>query len=263
MKKILCFFSALTLVLISSCSSDDNNSDSDVASILPKTVKQTYPDYPDDNSNDKITYDGNKIKNITSENYKTDYIYDGNLIVKQIGYDIVNGQSVKDSETSYSYSNGKLSASSSVENFTTEYPTGQYKGRNVYTYNADGTIKKEEYYTNATSGLEEKSTYSEVFTFQNGNLVKILAGDSYSSRTSVYEYDAKNSPTKNIVGFNLLLDESTGQNNLIKHSYTTTSNSSPIVTKTVYEYNSDGYPIKQTEYKSDGVTIDSIKEFTY
>lgn len=46
MKKILCLFSALALVL-ASCSSDDNQ---DSNAVLPRTIKYSNIEYPSDNS---------------------------------------------------------------------------------------------------------------------------------------------------------------------------------------------------------------------
>ena len=33
--------------------------------------------------------------------------------------------------------------------------------------------------------------------------------------------------------------------------------------KTTYDYNANGYPVKITVYLQDGVTIDEIREYTY
>lgn len=267
MKKILCLFGALT-VLLASCSNDDS-SEKAVNAILPKTIKITNPGYPSENSNGVLTYEGNKLVSISNEERRTDYTYEGNLIVKAITYDIVDGKNDKTVEESYKYSNGKLSASFYVRNFTWEYPFGQYAGRSVYTYQNDGTLKRERYSTNSETKVEKKDNYDETLTFQNGNLIKLVAIDTNSSlgniRTSIYEFDQKSNPYKNVLGYNLLIEEeNTNANNLVKHTYSYAGSESILHSnKTSYEYDTNGYPVKQTYYKSDGVTVSEIIEYTY
>ena len=268
MKKIIYLFSMLTFIL-TSCSSNDDDSGSATDLILPKTIKFSYPEYPEENTTSVITYNGNKIVRVVDEEMQTDYIYDGNLIVKEIVYDISDGKNDKTSEKSYSYTNGKLTATSYVRKFTSEYPFGEYRGRSVYTHQNDGTIKKESYSTNANTGEEINNNYTETLFFQNGNLIKLVAIDNNSSlsstRTSIYEFDSKNNPFKNVLGYSLLLDEEyCNANNLIKHTYSYSESESKVyINETVYEYNANGYPTKQTYYQQDGVTVGEIQEYTY
>ncbi|WP_431244294.1 hypothetical protein ACQ9BO_08050 [Flavobacterium sp. P21] len=265
MKKFLCLFGAFALT-ITSCSSNDDDSGKAETAILPKTIKFSEPDYPLENTTSTITYDGNKVVSVIDEGSRTNFTYEGNVIAKMIGYDVTNGD--KTEEESYSYTNGKLTSTLYARNFTSKYPFGQYKGRYVYTYNADGTVKKETYSINATTGEESKVDYLEVYTFQNGNLVKLVATDQPSGlssvRTSIYEYDTKNSPFKNVLGYNLLIDaDNSSVNNLIKHTYTYSKDNSSYSRKTMYEYNADGYPTKQMLYGEDGVIVSEIHEYTY
>ncbi|PWA07767.1 hypothetical protein [Flavobacterium laiguense] len=268
MKKLLYLFSACLLVL-TSCSNDDTNSSDSASMILPKSVKYTSPSYPSDNSNATISYDGNKITSIKSEDGRTDYTYDGNEIVKTIDYDDAG---IKDSEAIYTYTGGKLASYSHAENFTSKYPTGEYKTRTVYTYNSDGTIKTLYYTTDVTTGVETKTNNERLSTISNGNLVKVVEINSTpgsSVYTTVYEFDTKNSPTKNIAGFNLLVitDEGFGSiNNIVKSTSSSVdgSNSSNTnVYKTVYVYDANGYPTKETSYEKDGTTVDGITEYTF
>lgn len=265
MKKTLCLLGALILT-ITSCSSNDNDSGTTETAILPKTVKFSKPDYPLENTTSTITYDGNKIVSAIDQETKTIFTYEGNVIVKMIEYDVTNGD--KEEEESYSYTNGKLTSTLYARNFTSKYPFGQYKGRYTYTYNLDGTVKKETYNVNAETGVESKIDYLEVYTFQNGNLVKLVATDQPSGlssvRTSLYEYDAKNNPFRNVLGYNLLIDaDNCSVNNLTKHSYSYSGDAASSSYKTVYEYNDKGYPTKATLYKQDGVTVNEITEYTY
>ncbi|WP_026730474.1 hypothetical protein [Flavobacterium denitrificans] len=264
MKKILFLFGALALI-ITSCSSNDDDSGKNEVVILPKTIKFSEPDYPLENTTSIITYDGNKIVSSIDEETKTIFTYEGNVIVKSIEYEITGD---KREEQSFSYTNGKLTSTLYARKFTSQYPFGQYKGRYVYTYNPDGTVKREVYSINPTTGIESKNDYLEVYTFQNGNLVKMVATDQPSGvssvRTSLYEYDIKNSPFKNVLGYNLLIDaDNSSVNNLTKHTYTYSGDNSSYSRKTVYEYNDKGYPTKETLYGQDGVTVDAIHEYTY
>ncbi|RXM43138.1 DUF2963 domain-containing protein [Flavobacterium sp. YO64] len=264
MKNTMCFFGALILT-ITSCSSNDNDSET---AILPKTIKFSKPNYPSENTTSTITYSGNKLVSVTDEEDRTDFTYEGNVIVKAVTYDITAGKSDKKEEKSFLYTNGKLTSTLYARNFTSQYPFGQYKGRFVYSYNGDGTVTKESYSTNAQTGIESKNDYLEVYTFENGNLIKLVATDTGSGvssvRASLYEYDSKNNPFKNVLGFNLLIDEDDSNvNNLIKHTYSYTGSSMSYFSKTTYEYNTNGYPVKITVYLQDGVTIDEIREYTY
>ena len=268
MKKQLCLFVVAALTL-ASCSNDDNNAEN---TILPKVLKYTDIDYPSDNATYSSTYNGNKIVSVKDEAGRTDYTYDGDLIVKEVNYDTESevGKDVKSDEVVYTYANGKLVGELSSEGFSAEFPAGEYKIRRVYTYNADGTVKAEKYNTNST-GVEQKSNYVEVLTFANGNLVKSVETNSEfdSVFTAVYEYDAKNNPLKNILGFNLLIGHSEGEgsvssvNNVVKYTASNSVNTESNVYKRELIYDTNGFPTKITSYKKDGTTIDRTNEYTY
>lgn len=275
MKKLLCLFSVVVASL-TSCSNNDNDTPNTASAILPKTSKYTDPDHPSENSTTTAVYNGNKIVSLKDENSRTDYTYDGNVIVKSVSYKIVDGKDVKNYEESYTYTNNKLATVTHADNFSTEYPTGEYKDKSVYTHNADGTVKRESYDIDTTTGVETKDSYTYVNTFVNGNLVKavatngtILGSSSYYSHTDLYEYDTKNNPFKNILGFNLLMQgETSSLNNIVKHTSSSiygsgSDTSGPFVYKTEYVYDANGFPTKRTSYKEDGTTVNEINEFTY
>lgn len=272
MKKQLFLFVVAAFTL-ASCSSDDNNAENAEDTILPKTLKYTDIDFPAENATYNSKYSGNKIVSTTDEFGRTDYTYDGDLIVKEVNYDTesVKGKDVISDVTTYTYASGKLVSSSYAESFSTAYPDGEYRNRRVLTYNADGTIKVEIYKTNSTTGLEEKSDYFEVLTFANGNLIKIVETNTEfnTSFTALYEYDTKNNPLKNILGFNLLKDHSEGEgslssvNNVVKYTTSYSVNTDSNVYKRELTYNEKGYPVKNTAYKKDGITIARTNEYTY
>jgi len=267
MKKILCLFSALALVL-TSCSSDDNQ-DSNV--VLPRTIKYSNIQYPSDNSSYVSTYDGNKVVSVKDEAGRTYYTYEGSQIVKEINYDTESGKDIISDIVGYKYTNGKLTESTFAEGFSAEFPNGEYQSRYVYIHNADGTIKKEHYRINTKTGVETKNSTVEVLTFANGNLVKSVETDSETGSvfTAVYEYDNKNNPFKNILGFNLLIGHSEGEgsvssiNNVIKYTASYEDGGTANVYKREILYDANDYPSKITNYKNDGTTINEINEYTY
>ena len=76
-------------------------------------------------------------------------------------------------------------------------------------------------------------------------MVKIVDADE----TIVYQYDEKNNPYKNIVGFsNYSLEEPESSKNNVTKAIITSNSSSEIITITYdYVYNSLGYPMKVIE----------------
>lgn len=255
------------MVLISSCSSDDDKANV----ILPKTIKYTSIQFPSDNSSYVSTYNGNKIVSVKDEAGRTDYTYDGDLIVKEVNYDTESGKDIISDIVTYKYANGKLAESMYAEGFSTEYPNGEYQSRDVYTHNADGTIKKEQYRKNTETGNEEKSMYSELLTYANGNLIKSVETNTENAYTftAVYEYDNKNNPLKNILGFNLLVGHSEGEgsissvNNVVKYTASYTSTASTNVYKREIVYDANDYPSKITQYRNDGTTVSEINDYVY
>lgn len=272
MKKLLYLFSA-SLLLFTSCSSNDNDSSDTETVILPKTIKYTSPISPAGNYTFTLVYNGNKIMSMDNKNTRIEYTYDGNVIIKESGYnyDYVSGNVMgvmKVYETTYTYANNKLSTA-----IISGCYLGGCKSKIVYTYNSDGTVTRDLYTIDITTGAETlQSERQQIITLVNGNVVKSVS--SYGSSvttTDEYIYDSKNSPFKNILGFNLLLSAGystsflswnpNSMNNVTK--YTSTSLGTPYTCKIDYIYNADSYPTKKTTYQSDGTTSGGIIEYTY
>jgi len=264
MKKFLCLLNVLVLVLISSCSSDDSSSGSNDNLVLPRTISMTFPDFPSDNSKDILTYDGNKILATANENSKSVFTYDGNLIVKQVKFDLdQKGNEVKDAEVSYAYENGKLKTRILKEEFSTDYPDGQYIYKTVYTHISENQVTYVYYLVDSKTKVETKD-HQGVLNYKDGNLVKEDFVSNSNKVTRTYEYDDKKGPLKNILGFNLLLNEiNCGSNNVLKTTMTTTEFTSPAVYLSSYIYGDNGYPIKLTSYTSDGKKIEYETVYTY
>lgn len=199
MKKLLYLFSASLLVLISCSKGDESKDTTSENLILPKKIAVVF-------QNESIlTYNGNKIVQSVSGTYKTVYTYTGDLITKQekfAGNDI-------DYKAEYSYENDKLKRS---------LIGGQaFKRKKVYTHNSDGTVDYKYYNIDVTTGAETLSLGdSGKLTILNGNIVKIEEGTTF---VSTIEYDSKNNVTKNILGFDKLMEEELSANNYEKYLY--------------------------------------------
>lgn len=253
MKKILCLVGALSLIL-TSCSSDENGTDL----VLPKIVSYKYSDYPGDNDSATITYDGNKI--VSAGYTSTDkevYTYTGDFITKI--EDFAEEGNIG-SRHEITYEEGKLK----IDVMTEMSSDRTYISKRIYTYNTNGTISFINYSVDPTTKEETKKSEG-VLTYSNGNLTKKTESYDLYSYTRTYEFDAKNNPYKNILGYNLLIDfETSASLNNVTKLTTVYNREEGIITNifnTVYEYNEKGYPTKQTEKDDSGK--DEITEYTY
>jgi hypothetical protein len=251
MKKILCLFSALALV-VSSCSSDDAADAS--ASVKPSKIAYSYSD-PTENYYTDIKYEGSKlVSEIDNDGYTLKHFYVGDLISKTEQYGI--DKTLK-STTEYSYSAGKL-ASETVKNVG---ETKFYKTK--YTQNGDGTISFAEFYINAATGVEEEGGKIGKYTYKDGNLVKYES--SYYGKpntTYTYEYDSKKNPNTNIDGVKLLTgtEESASVNNVVK--ITGTSATSSYVSTFTYVYNNNNFPTEKKQFNDKGPLTETA-QITY
>jgi len=276
MKKILPFFGALALVL-TACSSDDSNDAS--ASIKPSRI--TYLD-GDSQTNYFVDYkyDGNKILSETEDDgYTTKYTYTGDLITKKEEFGADKQLAYT---TEYTYTNGKVSSQTMKNNVATTKNsiTPDYYDKVKYTYNTDSTVSYEGFYVNASAGTEEKNGSSGVLTFQDGNLIKSVTTVSYGTTTYSYEYDAKNSPFKNVTGGSLLIDKGfeVSAHNITKYSGSSVSVDKHIISSHfskragsadnkyintfTYTYDASNFPIEQKSFDSEGALRETVK-YTY
>lgn len=237
MKKLLFLFTATLLVLTSCSKDDDNSSDSNPATAT--LVKKIIYTEGTETYSTILNYNGNKIVSaVSSDNYKTNYTYNGDVITKTEDFDDKN---VVETTTEYTYANGKLATSFVKES------GAPYDVKTVYTYNADGTVSFTDSNFNKTTGaLVDDGGRVGKYTYSAGNLVKKAYSYYGTEYTNTFEYDTKNNPVKNITGFSLLLDneEDFCANNLLKR---TSSTSTGIETHT-YTYDVNGFPIEQKSF---------------
>jgi hypothetical protein len=209
-----------------------------------------------------FTYTGNKLNERTSGTKRYIYTYTGDLI-SRIEY--INGTTHKDYKD-FTYEGGDL------KTYIQDVAINNYKTKRTYTYNANGTVTYVSVSVDKTTGAET-SLGSGTFNFVNGNFVKDYSASSNQPVTGVttnnfdYIFDNKNSPYKNILGFNKLITEIEicSVNNFTKETlfnqYTGNSGTTRVITYE-YEYNSDGYPTKRTEKDSNNVVLSTML-YTY
>ncbi|MBL0735354.1 hypothetical protein JI750_00520 [Flavobacterium sp. GN10] len=268
-KKLVCCLSVIFLVF-NSCSNEEYYHSENA--ILPKTLKTIYPTSPSENYDTNFIYDGNKIVSITNKNGKRDYKYDGSHIVKERVYSFYKGEETKSYETLYTYENDKLKTVAKFVNGTVI--------RYIYNYNNDGSITKETYDLEIDTWEETKRTGKDVITIIDGNIMKSEYNweDGYDVISVVnYEYDTNKNAFKNIKGLNLLLDQysfdyeinMSSNNNMsryyVKNIQGPSSNIifEPHAFRMEYKYNKKGYPIKKTTYDYYTERIIEIVEYMY
>jgi hypothetical protein len=238
MKKILCLFGALSL-LLTSCSSDDNESNDNTDAVLLK--KTIITDSEGDAVTSIYTYDGNKIVSIVDDSGDVNeyYTYTGNLITK-LEYRFPDGSI--DQINTYTYNaEGKL--------VTFVRTQTNYVHKEVFTYNADGTVTAESYSGDSESELMEGTV--NTIKFVNGEVSEIISPDA-SNEEHVYTYDTKNNPMKNVIGMDKIafID---GEGNGVKFNILTDTSEDELWTNSTFTYNDNGYPTKEVDTGTDSL----------
>lgn len=242
MKKLLCLFGALALVL-TSCSSDDSSSSSDLV-LLKKTVI-TNPD--GDKATINYKYDGNKIVSATDDTgfFNLHYTYTGDLITK-IDFKLPNGKSEQVNTFTYT-SDGKLSNFVRVE-YEYEEGLAVLRGyKEVYTYNTDGTISVKGY--SGSDVLQNVPSGTATIKFVNGEVSEITSTNSPDHK---YTYDNKNNATKNILGMDKIAFVD-GEANGVKFNILTDTADGDLWGNSTFTYNDQGYPTKEVNTGSDSL----------
>ncbi|WP_316634403.1 hypothetical protein [uncultured Flavobacterium sp.] len=211
MKKILCLFGALALVL-TSCSSDDSSKDAASETLLPKKIVETTVENGKSGSvTYTITYDGNKLKEIAlSDASRSVYTYTGDLITKVELY----RSSILQSTDVYAYENGKLTSK-----ITTKAFGSSPQQKLTFVYNANGTVNANQ--SEIIDRQEVKYDTTTLYTFLNGNLVTSEYINSERDKVSS-TFDDKKSPFSSVTGAKLLLDlddnfDFSSVNNIVKN----------------------------------------------
>lgn len=229
MKKFLLLFCAISIAL-TSCSSDDESSDSVLLKkiVLTGSGGKTTVNY---------TYDGNKLVSIVDD-FKVinmHYTYTGDLITK-IDFKLPDGSIEQTNTFSYA-TDGKLATFVRVE-----FDENDFKGyKEVYTYNANGTISVKGY-----SGDDKTQTIASgtsTITFVNGDVSEITSTNSPNHK---YTYDSKNNAAKNVLGLDKIAFVD-GEGTDVFHNELSDTSDGEVWSTYSFTYNSDGYPEKSTD----------------
>jgi hypothetical protein len=197
-----------------------------------------------------FTYNSNKIVSIDSANKQSTFTYANDLITKIVTFDNVNlSQSVLD----YSYVNDELVRVVSSDNYVVNF-----------THNDDGSVLYERLTTDVNNNVI--TVYSGKMFFQNGNLVKDERTKGGNVPSIVckeivsYQYDSKNNPLRNIVGYSKLLDNfkcisanvitRIQEENRVEHLDTNQIESTAVLYVSTNQYDASGYPTVITSEKS-------------
>jgi hypothetical protein len=241
MKKLIYACSVLAL-LFSSCSSDSDSPA--VGGTLIKKIIDT--DNLGDVLTTNFTYNGNKIVSAIDDTEETDmyFTYTGDYITK-LEYKLNDG--TVDQIDNYSYdSTGRLISMVSTR------PAVEWGNKEVYTYNADGTVSASYYSGDDLTQTVLDGTGKIYFT--NGEVSKIERYDGMTLEdTTTYTYDTKNNIMKNVVGYskiNFAYSTADGVN----HNITSENSTLHGLISYSFVYHDNGFPSSSTETYSGDVS---------
>ncbi len=251
MKRILSFLAIA--FIINSCSNSSSNAVSNSNSLVSKIISTTSS-----GSTTTITfsYSGNKITELNSSTTQNIYTYTGDHITT---VETMNGQ-VLFYRTTFTFDAAGRVVSERMNSYTDNSAQNR-----AYTYNSDGTIS-------VAISAGDINTYplnlirnAKIFLDAIGEVAKIENYDLSNNfvNKTVYTNDGKNSPVKNILGFNkqpyffekycnMIAIDNYDINNQI------TSNSTKQ-----YTYNSDNFPSAGTQINYSNGSVNGTTTIQY
>lgn len=233
-KNIFWLLSVFVLTLYS-CSNDNDDS----LKLLKKVVETS------ENGTSETTvytYNGTEIVSIDGVQKRTDFTYTDGLITKTV---ILNKTNQLSETIEYSYLVGKLVEVESLGNY-----------RINYIHNTDKTVSYERF---RISGNQQVKEFHGTLYFANENLIKnerildTMPVGITSSESITFDYDAKNNPLYNVLGYKNLLDHMetiSSNNSLINTVIATTTNGDQVLSvanfyKSSFKYDSENYPTER------------------
>jgi hypothetical protein len=188
------------------------------------------------------TYNGTEIVSIDGVQKRTDFTYTDGLITKTV---ILNKTNQLSETIEYSYLVGKLVEVESLGNY-----------RINYIHNTDKTVSYERF---RISGNQQVKEFHGTLYFENENLIKnerildTMPVGITSSESITFDYDAKNNPLYNVLGYKNLLDHMetiSSNNSLINTVIATTTNGDQVLSvanfyKSSFKYDSENYPTER------------------
>lgn len=237
MKKI--YILAIAFFFLQSCSSGDNTSSNNSSNSNEEVLLKRSLD---EGINEYIYENGNKLSKIVHGMGGYDkFTYSGNLITK---VEWVDDKGVIGVISTYSYNtNNKL-----IER--REYTAQSLESVSQYIYNSDGTVTINSKSRRSSNGVDSwNESIDKNYFDKDGNLIK--TEDGYG--TTLFFYDNKNWPLKNVAGVYILYQS---KNNIIKETHSNTYGNSN--TTWTYEYNNLNYPVSGTRVENGKSTLVSF-----
>lgn len=234
-KTLILLFFAISLVSCSSGSDSDSSSATGV--LLTKIVLESETG----NRTTTYVYDGNKMNTISNGSTVSHFYYSGNLVTNVESF--YNNQLI--SLFTFDYNNAGKLVQSTLESFSNDLVI-----RDTFIYNDDNTISVNEYGT--FEGGPETLQTQKYFLDSEGEIIRIEKYDTSGTAVSLYTYDSKNNPFKNVIGFDKLFNiMSLG----IKHNTVTTletdfEGSTISNTSKTIVYNAQDFP-KTMQFEGD------------
>ena len=260
MKKIV-LLCVILVATFASCSSDDAAPVIEIPTENGTLIKKISYDYSDNSFNETITYnyDGVKlIEGIYDDSTKEKYFYTGDAITKIEYRSATNELEYQDL---FSYNNdGKL-----IEyRFQDFFDDSEEKS--LYVYNGDNTITETQINgpinNTITTGFQSKLYLAGDEVVKKEQLFAF--GATYN-----YNYDSKNSPFRNVLGYGAIVLVSFGDHELFGKNQNITSifdetNNSAYMTNTSV-YNAGNFPTAVTsvaifdvEFPSDSQSVNVV-----
>lgn len=225
----------VSVIVLCSCSDDKV----DTAKLLRKTVEIS------ENGTSTTTfykYNGNEIVSVDGAKKYISYTYTDGLISKIVTKDKENQRTIT---LDYIYENAQLVRMHSSENYVMNY---NHKG--------DGTVSYEKIVLDSQN--QGVKVFYGILYFKNKNLVKDerIFDDTTPGVLSIqkvsFEYDSKNNPFYNILGYAKLLNHweviSVNNNRMAVVERVVTqddqSTSSANLYQGIFKYDADNYPIE-------------------
>lgn len=235
-KIVLLWVLSVSVLTLSSCSNDLE----DNIKLLKKVVETSEEGTSETTL---FTYNGNEIVSIDGAQKRTDFIYTDGLITKML---TLNKKNQLLETIEYSYLKGKLSLVQSLGNY-----------RIKYIHNSDETVSYERF-TIVSTNQQVKEFHGTLY-FENENFIKeerILDKTALgvtSNYSISFDYDSKNNPLYNVLGYKRLLDRMeaiSSNNSLINTVIVTTKNGDQVLSsanfyKSSFKYDFDNYPTEQ------------------
>jgi hypothetical protein len=236
MKKIALLVSAFAL-LVTSCTSSDDSPPNETGDMLPRTITDVSP--LDGTLTSQYVYNGNKIVSSTdSDGVVEQYTYTGDRITRIKYYT----GTFLEQQDNYTYDGqGRITSYQRID------PDDSLGNLETFTYNSNGTVSTSKFIGDDVT--QDIPSGTGIIYFTNGEATKIELFDGPDLLSTYnFTYDTKNSPFKNITGFNALSyveDDAGGMiHNVLTADYDGTDYTYDMT------YNANNYPTTVIEKES-------------